>query len=131
MRQFFETGGQGFILLLMAYVGFILGVLVDAAAFIRGRKGGWPQALLDCAACFGAGTAMAMVLILTGQSSLRLYGLLGIAVGWLLYDLGLRSVFLLIYRRVKKFVRKTKSEGVEASKANTYRNTFSGWGKKP
>ena len=133
MRLFFETSGQAFVMLLMAYAGALLGVMMDVTAFVRRGRGGWLMALLDCLACFLTGMAVAGILIITRQEGLRLYGILGLLLGWLIYDLGLRVLFKAIAGWVCRWVKKSKpafvSAGKSASEANTYENTKEDGGK--
>lgn len=98
MRLFFETGGQAFVFLLMAYGGAFLGLLLDGALLFHRSRGGWRAAALDASACLVAGGAVAWALVYTGQAGLRGYGLLGMLCGWLVYDLGLRSLLALAGR---------------------------------
>ena len=119
--------------LLMIYAGALLGALLDGAALLRRGRGGWQLALLDCLACMGAGVVIALALIYTGQNGFRLYGVVGLVLGWLIYDLGvrslLRSIARLWHRRMKISRGSKKRAGNERLKANTYENTKKDGGK--
>ena len=93
MRVLFETQGQGFVFLLMIYLGLLLGALdqVICALWQRGHKvWGVVCCLLTC----GVGTVGGVwLLVWAEQDGLRAYGLLGILTGWLIYALGFGKLF--------------------------------------
>lgn len=78
----------------MVYLGLALGLVYDVLGLVRrsGKKA--PVFLADLLFFLLAGASLTLALVMTGQGSLRLYALLGLACGGILYLLGLRRLFL-------------------------------------
>ena len=94
---FYETAGQGRLLLLLLCAGFLSALLYDGLGLLRRRlpRPAWviPDflwALLTAAGCGGA-------LIAGGEGSARLYAPLGLLCGGGLYCLGLRALIKFLW----------------------------------
>jgi spore cortex biosynthesis protein YabQ len=94
MAPFFETQSQAWVFLGMVYLGVALGLVYDVLGLVRkiGKKA--PVFLADLLFFLLAGAALTLALVMTGQNSLRLYALLGLLCGGILYLLGLRRLLL-------------------------------------
>lgn len=96
-------------LLLMILIGGVTGMLIDLSALCRkGRAGIW-QAVTDCVCCLLCGVLCAFALIFTGQKEMRLYGILGLMLGWLIYDLGLRNLGQSVLKGMRRALKKSQS----------------------
>ncbi len=134
MAPFFETQSQAWVFLGMVYLGLALGLVYDVLGLVRksGKKA--PVFLADLLFFLLAGAALTLVLVMTGQNSLRVYALLGLLCGGILYLLGLRRLLLSIgafytkrigdpiaeamaRSREAKAVRKAKKEEQKSKKA--------------
>ncbi len=102
MAPFFETNSQAWVFLGMVYLGLALGLIYDGFGFLRrtGKKG-W-SVVTDLAFFLLAGTALTLALVLTGQEGLRLYALLGLVCGGIVYLLGLRRLISGVAAFIKK-----------------------------
>lgn len=122
-------------LLLMLLIGGVGGLMVDIMSLAHRGKTGLPQSLTDAFCCMGCGVLCALALIFTGQRGMRIYGALGLILGWLIYDLGLRRLIMSFFSGIKKLFKKCTGflmqAGNASSKANTYENTSQSGGRKP
>lgn len=84
MKLFFETAHQANCFLLMIPLGLMLAFLLDADV-CTGRI----RLLFDCLLIVAAGAAVLLSIAFWRESSLRLYHLLGIFVGAVLYVHGI------------------------------------------
>lgn len=92
MAPFFETQSQVWVFLGMVYLGLGLGFVYDGLGLLRrsGKKG-WTVGT-DLLFFLLAGAALTLALIITGQDELRIYALLGLVCGGIVYLLGLRRL---------------------------------------
>ena len=92
MAPFFETQNQAWVFLGMVYLGLGLGLIYDGVGLLRrsGKKG--RAVVLDLFFFLLAGAALTLALVMTGQEGLRLYALLGLVCGGIVYLLGLRRL---------------------------------------
>ena len=88
---FFETAGQarGFLLLLAA--GLLAGAAYDLLGLAGRLLPRWARPLMDGLWCLLAAADCTLALALGGERRVRLYALLGLACGWLLYAWGVRA----------------------------------------
>lgn len=84
MKLFFETARQANCFLLMIPLGLVLAFLLDADVF-AGRI----RLLLDCLLIVAAGGAVLLSIVFWQESGLRLYHLLGLFIGAVLYVHGI------------------------------------------
>ena len=84
MKLFFETAHQADCFLLMIPLGLALAFLLDADVF-AGRV----RLLLDCLLILAAGAAVLVSIVFWRESGLRLYHLLGLFIGAVLYVHGI------------------------------------------
>lgn len=92
MAPFFETRNQSFVFLGMVYVGLGLGLVYDVLHLAPrpGKKG--LTAVADLLFFLLAGLSLTLALVVTGQEGLRLYALLGLVCGGIVYLLGVRRL---------------------------------------
>ena len=102
MAPFFETHIQAWVFLGMVYLGLGLGLVYDGLGLVRrsGKKG-WTVGT-DLLFFILAGAALTLALVITGQEGLRLYALLGLACGGIIYLLGLRRLIAGVASLCKK-----------------------------
>lgn len=94
MSLFFETANQASCFLLMTPIGFAVALLLDADAI-----SGWLRPAADVLALLCAGAALLAAVAATGESGLRLYHLLGVLTGGILYHQGVGRIVRMIARR--------------------------------
>lgn len=97
MKLFFETAAQGTIFLMMIPVGMVLAVCVD----ICGMAGVF-RLLWDLVAVLLCFAAVGFCVVLLNDTSLRLYHLLAVVTGYLLYALGVRRLLQALGRIISK-----------------------------
>ncbi len=102
MAPFFETQSQAWIFLGMVYLGLGLGLIYDGLGLLRrsGKKG-W-AVVTDLFFFLLAGASLTLALVITGQDELRIYALLGLVCGGVVYLLGLRRLISGIIAFFKK-----------------------------
>ncbi len=100
---FFETAGQARTFLLLLYAGFGAGLLYDALALVCRRFPAWARTGADVLWCLLTACACAFALAVGGERAARLYALLGLCCGGLLYALGLRRMLQACVRWMKRF----------------------------
>lgn len=102
MAPFFETQSQAWVFLSMVYLGLGLGFVYDGLGLLRklGKKG-WAIGT-DLLFFLLAGASLTLALVITGQDELRIYALLGLVCGGLVYLLGLRRLITGIISFFKK-----------------------------
>ena len=88
---FFETAGQARGFLLLLYAGFFSGALYDLLRLPRRRLPRPFRPLPDLAWALLTAAACALALAAGGETKARLYALLGLCCGGLIYCLGLRA----------------------------------------
>jgi hypothetical protein len=102
MAPFFETQSQAWVFLGMVYLGLGLGFVYDGLGLLRrsGKKG-WTVGT-DLLFFLLAGASLTLALIITGQDELRIYALLGLVCGGIVYLLGIRRLISGIIAFFKK-----------------------------
>lgn len=106
MKLFFETAAQASLFLAMLPIGFGMAVFIDLAGRTGRMKPLWD--VLAMLLCFGL---IAFSIVLLRDSGLRLYHLLSVLAGALLYLLGLRSALSALCTRIQQRHKKHASEG--------------------
>lgn len=109
MKLFFETAAQGSLFLMMLPLGILLAVCIDVASCARRSRPLW-----DVLVVLLCGGLMAAAVVLLGDEKLRMYHLLGILCGALLYLFGARS----LWRTIIRSLQKKKQEKGETSGRN-------------
>lgn len=111
MKLFFETSAQGSIFLMMLPVGMLLAICVDLCGLSGTFRPLWDLcAVLVCFAAIGFG------IVLLDDTSLRMYHVLAVLTGYLLYALGVRRLLQTLRHRLAKKDRhagRKTGEGVE------------------
>ena len=107
---FFETAGQARTFLLLLYAGFGAGLFYDALALVCRRFPAWARAGADVLWCLLTTCACAFALAVGGERAARLYALLGLCCGGLLYGLGLRRLLQGCVRLLKHLRKTSKIE---------------------
>lgn len=92
MAPFFETRNQSFVFLGMVYVGLGLGLVYDVLHLAPRREKRGLTAVADLLFFLLAGLGLTLALVVTGQEGLRLYALLGLTCGGIVYLLGVRRL---------------------------------------
>jgi hypothetical protein len=101
MKLFFETAAQASLFLATIPLGFGIAVLIDLAGRAGTLKPLWD--VLAMLTCFGS---LAFTVVLLGDGGLRVYHLLSVLIGALLYRLGLRSLLSAVCSRIRKLFKK-------------------------
>ena len=102
MAPFFETQSQAWVFLSMVYLGLGLGLVYDGLGLLRrlGKKG--LTIGTDLLFFLLAGASLTLALVITGEDELRIYALLGLVCGGLVYVLGLHRLITGIISFCKK-----------------------------
>ncbi len=116
MAPFFETQNQAWVFLGMVYLGLGLGLIYDGLGLLRrtGKKG-W-AVVTDLFFFLVAGAALTLALVMTGQEGLRLYALLGLVCGGIIYLLGLRRLIFGVAAFIKKRIGEPIKQAMARSK---------------
>ncbi len=130
MAPFFETKSQAWVFLGMIYLGLGLGVIYDVLGLLRKTKNKGLTAGADLLFFLLAGGALTLALVMTGQDGLRLYSLLGLACGGLLYMLGLRRLVLGIAAFVEKRIVQPAQAAMARHKEKRERRKLERIGRK-
>lgn len=109
MNLFFETANQAGCFLAAAPIGFAAAMGLDL-----GRRQGIARFLLDVLVLSAAGVALVVLLLLGREESLRLYHMLGLGVGALLYSSGIGKLARLARAKMQK-KKKEKQLGKQES----------------
>lgn len=95
MSLFFETSRQSVIFLAFVPFGVLLAMLFSAL-----RRAGRFRALLDVLCLLMSSVAFLCVIVMTKDDGLRLYQLLAVAIGALLYTLGIERALNLTLKKL-------------------------------
>ncbi len=110
MKLFFETSAQASLFLLMLPIGFMLALLIDLAG-----KTGTAKPILDVLAMLLGFASIGICIILFRDGGLRLYHLLSMLTGMLLYLLGIRAAASAVLKWFKQqFGKKDETDGRKA-----------------
>ncbi len=116
MAPFFETQSQAWVFLGMVYLGLGLGLIYDGLRLLR-RPGKKIRVIgADLLFFLLAGAALTLALVVTGQEGLRLYALLGLICGGMIYLLGLRRLLLGVAAFLKKRIIQPAKEAMARAK---------------
>lgn len=113
MNLFFETAHQAGSFLAAAPIGFVVALGLDL-----GRREGITRFLLDVLVLSAAGIALVVLLLLGREESMRLYHMLGLGVGALLYSGGIGRLNRLVRSKIEK-KRKEKQFTKQESDTST------------
>ncbi len=110
MNLFFETANQAQCFLAAVPIGFATAMGLDI-----GRREGIVRFLMDVLILAMSGLSLILLLLLLHEGAIRLYHLLGLGVGALLYINGVGKLMRLLRRRLqkrneKKRINKQESE---------------------
>lgn len=94
MKLFFETAIQSWSFLMVLPLGFGLALLLDAGAVTRAFR-----CAADILLVLSAGVAVFSVVVWNGESDLRLFHLLGLLTGAMLYLCGAGRLWRMFFRR--------------------------------
>ena len=97
---FLETAGQARAFLWLLYAGMGAGVCYDLASPLRRRLPALAAAGVDALWALAAGALCALALLQGGADRLRLYALLGLALGGGVYALGVHALGKAVIRRL-------------------------------
>ncbi len=130
MAPFFETQSQSWVFLGMVYLGMGLGLVYDGLGFLRrlGKKGLTIGG--DLFFFLLAGAALTLALVMTGQEGLRVYALLGLVCGGIVYLLGLRRLIAGIAAFFRKRIARPAREALARSKERKERRKTAKDGRK-
>lgn len=109
MNLFFETANQAGCFLAAVPIGFITAIGLDL-----GKREGVARFLLDVLVLAATGIALVVLLLLRREESLRLYHMLGLGVGALLYYSGIGKLGRLT-RSKKQKKKNEKPHSVQES----------------
>lgn len=110
MRLFFETGGQASAFLLTLPLGFLLALFLDVT-----RYTGHLRPVLDVCVLVGCALTFLVLTLLMRDQSARLFHVLAILTGALLYTCGVGRLFHGAARMLKKHQKKNKKEESEGN----------------
>lgn len=130
MAPFFETKTQAWVFLGMIYLGLGLGVVYDALGLLRKTKKKGLVVFADVLFFLVVGGVLTMALVISGQDGLRLYSLLGLACGGLIYMLGLHRLVLGIAAFVEKRIVKPLQVVIAGYKEKRERRKLERAGRK-
>jgi hypothetical protein len=130
MAPFFETQSQAWVFLGMVYLGLGLGIVYDGFGLVRrsGNKG-WIIGT-DLLFFLLAGASLTLALVITGQDELRIYALLGLVCGGLIYMLGLRRLITGIISVFKKRIAGPLKQAAARAKERKERKKSAREGRK-
>ena len=97
MNLFFETANQAGCFLAAAPIGFAAAMGLDL-----GRREGIARFVLDVLVLSASGIALVVLLLLGREESLRIYHMLGLGVGALLYTSGIGRLGRLARAKIQK-----------------------------
>lgn len=104
----FSTIGQNYVFLWMTCAGLLVGALYALCAGLRRllEAGFWLTLLIDVLFGLGAGTILIAALVTGSYGAVRLYELLGVALGVVLFELGLAPVIRGVLEALRRIVRR-------------------------
>lgn len=103
----FAKASQGRTFLLMVLLGAALSLVVQLAGFLHQQKP-WLGLVGDLLCALGLALGMAQILITSGEG-LRLYGLLGLCIGGVVYAAGIAPGISWIIRHLQQRMHKNFS----------------------
>lgn len=117
---FFETAAQGRTFLWLLYAGLGAGVCYDLLLPLRRILGAFAPAA-DGLWALAVGALCALALFQGGENQLRLYALLGLALGGGLYAGGIRAAGKAVLRRIagRKSSRARRIDSVSENKGGS------------
>lgn len=106
MKLFFETAAQGSLFLSMLPVGMLLALCIDLCGCIDRFRPLWD--LLAVLLCF---VILGVSIVLLNDATLRVYHVLAVLTGYLLYDCGIRRMIKGACRWINTKKKQPKPEG--------------------
>lgn len=104
LETLFARQNQTVVFLRLVLCGLILGSALDADRAVRHR---WPRAAFGAdALCAVLAVGLTLPVLIVSGDGVRLYGLLGVCIGLLLYAAGLRTLAAAILRAGKTHNRR-------------------------
>ena len=106
------TVPQIYIFLITLYGGMIAGFAYDVFRGIRRsfKTGRWTTALIDTIFILTLGAIVTAVLFAADAGALRLYTLVGFALGFALYIAGISPFIIFLSTKLKKVLTKNRKE---------------------
>lgn len=108
MRLFFETGGQASAFLFTLPLGFLLALFLDVT-----RYTGHLRPILDVLALVGCAITLLILTLFMRDQSARMFHVLAILTGAVLYICGVGRLIHGIIRRIKRLKKAAQEEGKE------------------
>ena len=105
MKLFFETAGQAQAFLTAVPLGLLLAACLDASALT-----GPLRPLADALLVLGGGLALMAAMLLVRDETLRIYHLLALLTGAVLYSRGIGRLVRMARARIKKRKKTRKAE---------------------
>lgn len=104
------TGAQPIIFMITVYGGIIVGLVYDIYRAVRKilRGGKWVIVLCDTMFIITLGLIVTFVMYTANQGELRLFTIVGFALGFALYMAGLSPFVLYLARKIKRKRSKNK-----------------------
>lgn len=105
MKLFFETAGQAQAFLMAVPLGLLLAACLDASALT-----GPLRPLADALLVLGGGLALMAAMLLVRDETLRMYHLLALLTGAVLYSQGIGRLVRMARARIQKRKKTRKAE---------------------
>jgi len=104
----FSTIGQNYVFLWMTGAGLIIGALYALCAGLRRllEAGFWLTLLIDIVFGLGAAAILIAALVTGAYGAVRLYELLGAALGVILFELGFAPVIRSVLKLLRYVIRR-------------------------
>lgn len=97
MKLFFETASQASVFLIMLPLGMLLAACVELTGMTGAGKPLW-----DILVVLLSGVLLGIGVVFLNDTTLRLYHLLAIVCGWILYRLGVQSFFTMVAKCIAR-----------------------------
>jgi len=104
MKLFFESSEQACFFAMMVSLGFVTGFCVQ-----EGKGEGWFRFLTDLLLLLACGIAVTSLLLSGKDESLRIYHLLGLLTGVILYVSGVSRLIRWVRAKIHRFGRKQQA----------------------
>ncbi|MEG0125172.1 MAG: hypothetical protein RR816_03725 [Clostridia bacterium] len=114
MRLFFETGDQAHIFLAVLPIGFLLAMSFDASSFA-----GKLRPVMDVLCLLMSGLAFIMLLLVFRDDGLRVYHMLALLTGAVLYLCGMGRLFRAIGRKLSRFLAQRAEQKFKRNEASS------------
>lgn len=101
MKLFFETASQASVFLLMLPIGMLLAACVELTG-----KTGAGKPIWDILVVLLSGVLLGIGVVFLNDTTIRLYHLLAVLCGWILYCLGIQRFFIIICSCIQRMKNK-------------------------